>query len=164
MGVWRKYWGIASPCSNTGSLYSISQHAERSFSTGDVQCWKFRSLWWSSAWFWKSPASRDWKNWYCFHFFIFLLETFYIGPLDSLSSNVDAPPVTSTQLVLSVSNSPVDPILSLKKKKKRRKINSSTSTEFSLPYTTRSIKRKQQQAPVSISKRARNSSNDNVFK
>ena len=80
------------------------------------------------------------KYWFkIFHFILVRLES---------ASNFEAPPLTSTRIVLSISNSPCEQILSLKKKKRVKPPksaifeHSSTSSEFSLPFSKKSTKRK----------------------
>ena len=87
------------------------------------------------------------------------------GPLASVSSSIDVPPLTSTRVVLSVSNSPIEAILSLKKQKKKtgppKSRVFSSSSEFSLPYA-QPTKRKMREQDKRRSKRTKKS-NDDVF-
>ena len=82
------------------------------------------------------------------------------------ASNFEAPPLTSTRLVLSVSNSPCEQILSLKKKRVQPPKsaifeNSSTTSEFSLPFAKKSSKRKPEAGnDLRRSKRKKNNTDD----
>ena len=104
--------------------------------------------------------------------FDFKIKIVTSGRLESISSF--GHPLASTRLVLSVSNSPVDKILSIKKKKTKTKkipmsavFEPSSSSEFSLPFaplvrTSRSKRKADSQLFNNNSKRTRDSF-DNVF-